>query len=105
MAVTAFGTGYVLTAQGDALNQATIGAVGNPGNYRLRVNQINLVIGSSTTGGVEIKANTTTIHKVAAAGLTANTSYVITQFGEPQEIDDITATTLPTNATIVVFTR
>jgi len=101
MAVTAFGTGYQLTASGDKLNQATIGhPVG--GSLRLRCNQINFVNAAATTAAV-IKVNGTVIWSQTVN--TANATVIITAFGEPQELDDIEATTLPTGATLVVFTR
>jgi len=101
MAVTAFGTGYQLSASGDKLNQATIGHPGG-GNYRLRCNQINFVNAAATTIAT-VKVNGTIIWSQTVN--TANTTVVITAFGEPQELDDIEATTLPAGATLIVFTR
>jgi len=184
MTVAAFGTGYTLAA-GDTLDQATVGHVGNPGQFRTRCNQLNIVgdatggqatviieqaprtvtisiatpgvvtfvahgrpIGSpvrfATTGALPTGLTAGVTYYIIAGGYTANafevatsiggtaintsgsqsgvqtviggiqiwtkaiaanTSEVISAWGEPQELDNIHLTAASTHATLLVFVR
>ena len=184
MAVTAVGTAYILAA-GDTLDQATVGHPGNPGQFRTRCNQMNIIgdatggqatvivenvakvvtisiatpgvitlvghgrpVGSpvrfATTGALPTGLTAGVTYYIIAGGYTAdafevatsiggtavntsgtqsgvqtmisgiqiwtkaiaaNTSEVITAWGEPQELDNIHLTAASTHATLAVFSR
>lgn len=102
MAVTKFSKGFALSAVNDSLDQATVGnqRTDANGRYSCRVSSIQLVSGI-TGGATVIKADgasgTTIFSGVAPASDTAQIT-----FSQPQDINDLTVTTLGTNTVVVV---
>lgn len=102
MAVTAVGSTFKMTAANDSLNAATVGHGTGTGTYRCRVNAI-AVTSTTTTGAYIIKANGSsgTIIMQDATGPAIGGTSMLT-FSKPQELDDITVTTLAAGLTVLV---
>lgn len=104
MAVTVKGRVIQMTADEDSLNAATLGHLfpAGQGPYRVRANAIHFINAAATTiftlrvggaSGIIIYSQTVTV---------VNTTVPIS-FSEPQDLDDLTITELPTGATVVVL--
>lgn len=104
MAVTAIkGNAYRMTANGDALNQVTVGHRHVAGAFRTRVSAIHMVAGA-TGGQTTLTAEGGSGPVIVTANVPANDTLPFT-FSEPVDIADLTITALGTNVTVIVFTE
>lgn len=103
MAVTAFSKGYKMTANGDQLNNTTVGYVGHKGPFRVRVSAIHFVVGA--TSGVTTIASDGASGPVIINFTPAAQDTTPFVFTEPQDIADLSITALGTNVVVIVFTE